>query len=308
LIVAVGLTPAWQQIMCFDQFLPGQVNRAREVHWCASGKVLNVAVALAHLGARCEAVALLGGATGEQIEREFQSLGIRGRWAWTHWATRTCTTILNIENGQATELVENAGPVTSVELDDFASRFHDSLVDAQLVVLTGSLPARAPDTFFRDLLASVSVPVILDVRGPELLNALERPTFLVKPNREELGASMDRDLSGDPGLQAAMRELNARGAQWVVVTDGPRAVWASTASEMYRLWPPMVAQPCNPIGSGDCFAAGSAWATLEGRDPLEAIRIGMAAAVENVEQLMPGRLDSDAVLRRAAEVKFERVG
>lgn len=31
MIVAAGLTPAWQQIMRFEQFLPGEVNRAAEV-------------------------------------------------------------------------------------------------------------------------------------------------------------------------------------------------------------------------------------------------------------------------------------
>ena len=48
MIVAAGLTPAWQQLMAFDALEPGAVNRAREVTWCSSGKVLNVAIALAH--------------------------------------------------------------------------------------------------------------------------------------------------------------------------------------------------------------------------------------------------------------------
>jgi 1-phosphofructokinase family hexose kinase len=306
LIVAAGLTPAWQQIMRFDSFRPGQVNRARELHWCASGKVLNVAVALAHLGAECETVALVGGATGEQIEREFQSLGIRRQWAWTHWATRTCTTILDVESGQATELVENAGPVTHSELDSFAATFHDSVAKAQLVVLTGSLPARAPNSFFRDLLATVTVPMILDIRGPELIKTLERPVFAVKPNREELAATLARDLSGDRELQSAMRELNARGAEWVIVTDGPRPAWASSATGIYRFFPVQI-EVCNPIGSGDCLAAGFAWATGQGREPQAAIRYGLAAAAENARQILPARLDPEAVLRRAQEVKFERV-
>ena len=46
MILAAGLTPAWQQIVEFDGFAVGQVNRARSVHWCASGKVLNVGIAL----------------------------------------------------------------------------------------------------------------------------------------------------------------------------------------------------------------------------------------------------------------------
>ena len=56
IILAAGLTPAWQRTMVFDVFHPGGVNRASEVHECASGKVLNVAMALQALGAETRSV------------------------------------------------------------------------------------------------------------------------------------------------------------------------------------------------------------------------------------------------------------
>ena len=40
------------------------------------------------------------------------------------------------------------------------------------MVLTGSLPSGTPETFYFDLIAAASCPVILDARGPELLAAL----------------------------------------------------------------------------------------------------------------------------------------
>ena len=46
MILAAGLSPAWQQIVVLDDLKTGEVNRAREVHWCASGKVINVGMAL----------------------------------------------------------------------------------------------------------------------------------------------------------------------------------------------------------------------------------------------------------------------
>ena len=53
-VLAAGLSPAWQQILVFDEFNTGKVNRASEVHWCGSGKVLNVGIALAHLAKNSE--------------------------------------------------------------------------------------------------------------------------------------------------------------------------------------------------------------------------------------------------------------
>jgi tagatose 6-phosphate kinase len=306
LIIAAGLTPAWQQIVRLEGFRPAEVNRALDVHWCASGKVLNVGIALAHLGAPSETIALAGGSTGERIQREFTSLGIHAQWIPAHWATRVCTTILDIWSGEATELVENAGPVTADELARFAQVYAERASQARVAILTGSLPSGAPSTFFRDLLSNTPCPVVLDIRGEELRAALERPVFLVKPNRQELAHTVGRLLVSDTQLRAAMNELNHCGAEWVVVTDGALPAWASSQGRQYRLTPPKLL-PVNPIGAGDCLAAGIAWALAEGAAPLDAIRTGIAAGAESVLQLLPARLDSQSVRARADSIKAEEV-
>ena len=50
MILAAGLSPAWQQFLVFDSFRYGEVNRAREAHWCTAGKVCNAGNAAHHLG------------------------------------------------------------------------------------------------------------------------------------------------------------------------------------------------------------------------------------------------------------------
>src|SRR5512146_2770770 len=104
MILAAGLTPAWQQIVLLDALHPGEVNRAREVHWCASGKVLNVALALHHLGAEVQSLSLAGGPHGEAIRREFARSGIAARWIESAAPTRVCTTLLGTANHTTTEL------------------------------------------------------------------------------------------------------------------------------------------------------------------------------------------------------------
>ena len=95
MIIAAGLTPAWQQILTFDGLRFGQVNRAREAHWTASGKVLNVGLALHHLGGPNLTLALVGGLPGKTIEQQFSSLGANSRWVWSERPTRVCTTLLD---------------------------------------------------------------------------------------------------------------------------------------------------------------------------------------------------------------------
>ncbi|MHB1038213.1 MAG: 1-phosphofructokinase family hexose kinase [Pirellulales bacterium] len=304
MIVAAGLTPAWQQILVFDSFEVGAVNRAREVHWCSSGKVLNAGIALGHLGGPCQTVALVGGPPLESIEREFAQMGVPRHWVASRSPTRICTTILDRATGTTTELVENAKPVESGELDEFLAAFAREAAGADVVVLIGSLPAGTPVTFYRELLQRTSGRAVIDARGEELLATLDLEPFLVKPNREELARTVGRPLKSDQDLAEAMQELNRRGATWVVVTHGRDAVWVSSKTRMYRLRPPAV-EAVNPIGCGDALAAGTAWALGQGRDPIEAVRFGMAAAAENLRQLLPCRLDPTRVAARAQTVFVE---
>ncbi len=306
MILAAGLTPAFQQILVFDTLRIGQVNRAREAHLCASGKALNVALAVHHLGGSCRALSLLGGVTGKIIDRELISLGVAHDWIWTREPTRMCTTLLDRSDGTTTELVENARPVTAAELDEFIRVYRAIVPEAGMVVLSGSLPTGTPKSFYRDLIAQAKAPVVLDASGPELLEALPLKPLCVKPNREELARTLERELDSDDDMRVAMREVCRLGAQWVLVSHGSAALWAHADGHDYTFHTARVTA-VNPIGSGDCLAAGIAWGLTNGMDMPEAIRIGIAAAADNASALLPARLDPARVLRLKEAVGFEEV-
>ncbi len=294
MILAAGLTPAWQQILVFEHVHMGEVNRATGAHWCASGKVLNVGVALHHLGAASRTLSAGGGWSLTAMEADLQQLGVPCRWIKTSRTTRVCTTILDTGGHVTTELVENSGEFSTTELAEFQHAYLEEAAAAEVVVLSGSLPAGTPATYYRDLVARTPGRVVLDIRGAELLETLPSRPFLVKPNRAELSKTLGSDLSRDETLQAAMLDLNARGARWVVITDGPHAVWVSSASQVWKLQPPLI-NVVNPIGSGDSLAAGVAAALDAGSEVLEAVRHGMASAADNATQLLPCRLDPQRI-------------
>jgi tagatose 6-phosphate kinase len=303
-ILVAGLSPAWQQIMRFDSLRVGQVNRATAVHWCASGKVINAGLALARLDAPVEILSTIGGASGEAIRSEVATAGIVAHWITTAAPTRVCTTVLDATSIGVTELVGNTAAATPQELDDFLGLYQSKVCGAKLVLLTGSLPAGAPANFYRDLLRQTNCPVILDFRGPELWSALETRPLLVKPNREELAHTVGRELTSEQDVEKAIEELHSRGAQWVTITDGARPMLVSGPGQRYRLVPPSM-EFVNPIASGDCLAAGTAWGLHLGLEMREALQLGVAAAAENVAQLLPALLDPQAVRRRAATVRVE---
>ena len=292
MILAAGLTPTWQRVQRFDDFIPGEVNRATETHACASGKVLNVAVAAHLLSTPVKALAPVGrDVTGTAIRGDLESGGVIARWIESSAPARTCTTLLTPEG--VTELVENSGPVTDAERETFLATFHEEASTARLIVLSGSLPPGTPATFHGDCIKATRIPVILDARGEELLAALPEKPFLVKPNRRELGATLNRDLAGDADLHEAMKELRRRGAKWVVVTDGPKPVHALGDGEIMRI-PPAKVTVVNPIGCGDAFAAGLATSLMmepDMADMEKAIGRALSAAAASAAHILPGRLE-----------------
>ncbi len=306
MILVAGLSPAWQQIMRFDALCLGEVNRAREVSWCASGKAVNVAWGLHALGADVHLVSTVGGHIGRALRADVEYQGIQGHWIETNSPTRVCTTILDVAKMGITELVENAPEVAAAELKAFEDAYFAVVRRAELAVLTGSLPAGAPASFYKGLLERTPCPALLDFRGPELWEALPYRPLLVKPNRDELGLTVGRHLADEADVVAAIEELHERGAQWVAITDGARPMLVSGPQTRLKVTPPRV-MVANPIAAGDCLAAGIAWAITAAKPVEQALRLGVAAAAMNVTQWLPARLEAAAVEELAKTVQIQHL-
>jgi len=314
-ILAAGLSPAWQQILVFDHLAPGEVNRASEAHWCASGKVLNVGRAIHSLDPEIGAVTVapLGGPAGQAIFDEFEDEGIPLIRLAVPSPTRVCTTVIERPSGRITELVENARPLRRDLLFAYEYMVGEAwrkMPALRCAVFSGSLPPLTDGTSNAEsiarMLEGMEAPAILDIRGPELRAALRYRPLLVKPNREELAATVGRPLHSDEELVSAMREVVELGAQWVLVTSGGGAAWLASAGECHKFVPPRV-EVVNPIGCGDSVAAGIAVAIARGEEVAQAVRYGLAAGADNATRLLPARLDRDNLRRLYDQIAHERI-
>jgi 1-phosphofructokinase family hexose kinase len=311
MILSAGLTPAWQQIMVFNALEPGQVNRADEVRRCASGKAINAALAVAHLG-EAESSLLLtpsGGSHGREMETDLARVGLPFQAVATEASTRVCTTLIDRATGEVTELVENGEPLSVEALQRYREAFVERAAEAEVAIVTGSLPRGCPIDYYDALLETEACPVVCDFRGPGLMQILPRRPLLVKPNYQELRQTLQCELESEEDLLSGMRVLNRKGAQWVLITRGGEGAWLSSEQAAYRLEPvPIPAKEIvNPIGCGDAVTGGFAWAMAEGREALEAAKIGLAAAAGNLRQLLPCRLDRAEVLAKAHRVRSEPI-
>lgn len=279
----------------------GSVNRVAAVHECAAGKAVNVAVAAHALGEESLVLTTLGGMAGQRLAEDLATLGVRSRVVPVGTPTRVCTTLLT-ESG-ATELVEPAGSMTEQETERFVQEFAD-LREPAVVVLSGSLASGVPSLLYARLARRARGPVVIDACGPELLAALETAPLVVKPSKTELERTLECTLDRESELHDAMVHLAARGARWVVVSHGGDALWVLGHGVLYRAWPSKI-RVVNPIGSGDCLAAGIACGILRGLAMLDAIRLGMACAAANAATLLPARIDRDQCTALAERVLME---
>src|SRR5688572_2737004 len=108
-ILVAGLNPAWQKILEFGAFAPGEVNRATSLIQMGSGKGMNAAKVLRRLGHEVHLLQVLGGANGQRCLVASQALGLRSLHVWIEEETRTCVTLVDRARGTATEVIEPFG-------------------------------------------------------------------------------------------------------------------------------------------------------------------------------------------------------
>lgn len=286
MILCVGGTPAVQRTLLFESFKVGGVNRARELHVTAAGKVTNAARVATTVGGRALLATFLGGDSGHFVAAELDAGGIVYRPVWVDPPTRTCTTLVP-DDVPVTELVEEAPEVPAEAVAELEATVVRHLGEAEVLCLTGSFPPGVPENFYGRLVGhahGAKVPVIVDAQKALLRGALAEGPFLVKPNLEEAAATLDLSLTDDEeeDAETAVAALTESGAEWALVTTGATgAMLGDVSGGRWRLQPPKV-EAVNPIGSGDSLAAGLAVAFARGEPVPEAATFSIACAAANV--------------------------
>ncbi|MDB5050988.1 MAG: carbohydrate kinase, PfkB family [Fibrobacteres bacterium] len=303
-ILVVGLNPAWQKVLGFRDFRPGEVNRAQSVSALASGKGINTAKVLRRLGHEVSLLQILGGENGRKCLESCEAMGIRSLHAWVKADTRQCLTLLHpgaaprddasVPGGaasgaapwEATEIiepfrVEEAG--ISRTLLDLLPESADSF-DA--LAICGTVPAGVDGEIYAGLLErfrpAVSVVDAWQGLGPE---SLGKATCL-KMNRWEYQSLME-----SLGPQAA------GDAMFLVTSGGGEASVLRAAGEIARLEPPRLGAVVNPIGAGDTVTAGVVHHLLLGLDAVEAFRQGMAMGSASCLERLPAEYKDEEARR-----------
>jgi 1-phosphofructokinase len=283
-IATVTLSPALDLTIRLPRLQPGEVNRTGPAELRPAGKGVNVAVMLAVLGQPSLASALLGGPDIPAFEDFLHPLGIATEFVPLPGRCRINVKLVETGAGQVTD-INPGGPEASPEaLRELGTRL--AAAEPDIVVLAGSLPPGLPADAWASLLQMLAAngrKLLLDSSGPAFEAALAAGPALVKPNRAELAALLGRPLPDRAALVEGALELQRRGIERVVVSDG--GAGALFVLPGARLWarPPKVALTTT-VGAGDAMVAGLTAALAQGLDAEATARLATGCAAAAVSR------------------------
>ena len=304
LILVCGPNPAWQKTLVFDEFRPGEVNRARECDVRASGKGINFARAVRTWGlARPVVHQFAGGANGCALNARLKDEGIEFVGRGIAGSTRCCTTVLCEKNASMTELIE---PSPTVEADDvifLKQTMLDALPEAAAIALCGTLPNGPLDGFYPDLAeaaARAGKPVLMD--SVEFFR--ETLSSGVRHLKINTGELLSLTGASDPEA-AALDLLNNCPLECAAITDGPSRAFIAWRGAIRRIFIPEIPGVCNPLGAGDVCSGVMLSELVAGSDPVQAFTAGLAAACASCITRYAADFDRAEALRIRAEMRVE---
>ncbi len=276
-----------------------------EIHVHAGGQGFWVARMAAALDGHPVLCTACGGEAGHvaRVLMEHEGIEVRGPTQ----ATPSGAYVHDRRSGERSELADAPGqPLTRHDLDELYTTTLAAALEQGLCVLTGPMsPGEvSPEVYERlagDLRAN-DVQVLADLSGECLDAAVEGGLDVLKVSHEEL---LRDDLVDDDDVDTlwkAGEALRERGVRQVVITRAELPTLA-LLEDGDRLLEGPVIDPADPRGAGDSLTAGLATAIAHGFEPVEAVRLGVAAGVLNAGRRGLATGTRDEILRLAEHVE-----
>ncbi len=283
----------------------GGLMRCRALRTQAGGKGANVLRALRALGGDGVLAGFAAGRGGRLIAELADDEGLDLELVVTGGEARVSTVVLE-DGGSVTRLYELGPQITPDDeralLDLVAGR---AVGARDWAVVSGAAPPGASSGFYAALVRGAreaGYRVLVDATGEQLAGALAEQPELVKVNLAEACSAVGEpfarcrdERTGAPEDLAAegvelSRRLVAAGAVSAIVTLGAAGAVGVIAAEVWHVHTRPVAA-VNPVGSGDCFAAGLIRASGRGVDTGAALRLAAGAAAANATSPYNGHVD-----------------
>ena len=284
MILTVCLNPAIDKSLSVEMLTVDGVNRVVSSRRDPGGKGINVAKVVRNLGGETLATGILGGSTGEYIQKKLDALGIAHDFVIREAPTRTNLKISDLHRHTMTELNEPGEPVTDEELGAVWSKIENAVKPGDIVVFAGKNPPGMADDVLAKWITALrerGIVTALDTVGEAMRLGVAAKPSVIKPNREELSDFYGEPLHYQRDILAAAREIVESGVERVVVSLGGDGAMFVTAKEVL-LASGIRVEVKSTVGCGDAMLAALLYGIEKGESWEETARLAVAAATANV--------------------------
>lgn len=275
MIFTVTPNPAIDWTVNVDSFEFAAVNRVASKSREASGKGINVSIALHRNGLPTAAVLPVGGDTGRFMVEHLCAQGVPIIPVESPREVRTNITLI-VPGHTGTKINEPGEPLDSEVMESLRRACQEMLRAASrspqqglaMLAICGSLPPGTPEGFHPGLIEvgrREGARVIVDASGDALHRAIPERPDLIKPNVHELAEETGCRIDTLGDVATAALELRRRGAGAVLASlgaDGMMLVDADGAIHGVAAGITVV----NAVGAGYASLAGYLAGLYQGLD------------------------------------------
>jgi tagatose 6-phosphate kinase len=290
MILTVTLNVAIDKVYRVEELKPGEVMRVDECKYTAGGKGLNVTKVAKITGAEVLATGFAGGHAGAFVREQLEKKGIPNDFVFVNGETRSCINIIDEKTGKQTEFLEPGFIVTAEDISAFLHKFDLLIEGADVITLSGSVPAGCGDTIYADLIFHANAQgkkVILDSSGRLLAQGIKAQPTMIKPNSDEIAALTGITGTDRRQLGNCAQKLQRSGIAYVVISLGrDGALLACDEGVLQGTTPdiPVV----NTVGCGDAMVAAFAVGFERDYSARELLRFALAVSIANALTMETG--------------------
>jgi 6-phosphofructokinase 2 len=305
-VLTVTVNPALDVSVTVEYLVPEHKLLAIDHRRDPGGGGINVSRALRQLGVGSQAWIAVGGSTGDEIVSLLEAEGIATTVHRIDGVTRESIAITDDKRHEQYRIVL-PGPTVHDAHDEILGGICSLAADADVVVLSGSLPPGVPVGLFRTICDALDdATTVVDTKGDVLAEVVQGHADVVKPSRRELASLVEWVPADADEIVLAARRVLERGQVGALAISLGRdgAVLIERAGDVTWYLPPVV-EAVSTVGSGDSMVAGIVAGLARGEALVDAVRGGVAAGTAAV--LTPGtelcRAEDVARIRPQVEMR-----
>jgi 1-phosphofructokinase family hexose kinase len=310
MIFCINANSAIDRVIFIDRFLSGQTMRPEVSLDCIGGKGADAALVLSVLGAPHLLLSFMAGENGRQLEKLYRKFEICYELLWVEGETRFSNVIVETDFNRHSHITTKGYSVDGEDCTRFLKRVTELASAQDWVLIGGTLPEGAPDTFYGQVIEAAhqkGARTLIDCAGKPLIQVLSSGPDVVKLNRSEFAATFGKSPDSLIDLAEAARQaladfrLNA-----MVITLDKEGMLAVTPEEVYRAHG-LQLKPVNAAGAGDAASAAITYRLSQGDDWVSVLQWAGAAGAAVVLTQGTAECFLEDILKFRSQVQVERL-